>query len=419
VTAHGGLAPSTSSHGRYPLRRRIDGDFDISDLLAAAPPEGPAEVVRSATADKGRASADEVRLLHSVETCAALRPPVADNCSALTADQASGWLTLAVRWIGIATTTDDLRFFDAACKLLGAACVSPSGRSGAISEQVSRVAHLIAVVTASLHDRLGRQLPADCQARPFTAEEAPQWPPGTARRPQRIALLAGEGSSTAARVAGMVDAAGVRLAGLCWFAQPDVMAPNSSYAQAWYPAELTLDEPAATVPESVAQSRADSWAQVSRVLRDLDPDLILLAGMPIVPVSVLGHARLGVVNAHNGALPGYRGMDAVAWAILGNDPIVCTLHLADPRPDRGPVLAAVTVPLAPAGTLRARVKAAQITLLARAASHVSSTGTLPPARLQADEQGRQFYRLHPHLKRILDSSPYGTGGISTIGRPTR
>jgi methionyl-tRNA formyltransferase len=128
--------------------------------------------------------------------------------------------------------------------------------------------------------------------------------------------------------------------------------------------------------------------------------------MPIVPALVLDTARLGVLNAHNGALPGYRGMDAVGWALLNNDPVVCTLHLARPAVDTGEVLACHVVPIDPLHTLRRRVKATQMQLLVSGAAYVAATGHLPEATPQP-QAWRQFYRLHPHLKRLLDSSPYG------------
>ncbi len=318
----------------------------------------------------------------------------------------------------MASRTGDLRFFNAACKLLGAVNVSPARGSRRVSEQLSQVSHLIAEMTARVCDRLERQF-ASCHAPDgHAADEAARWTGKSTRRPQRIVVLAGEGSGTAAGLAAMADAAEVPLAGLRWFMPPDVIVPDSSYARAWYPADGVPDSPAPAISSRVAQARADSWEQVTLVLRDLHPDLILLAGMPIVPAEVLGLARLGVLNAHNGALPGYRGMDAVAWAILCNDPITCTLHVADRRPDHGPVLAAAPVAFEPAGTLRVRVKGAQLSLLTSAARHVSNTSELPPMRRQPDGQGRQFYRLHPHLKRILDCSPYGisrtkkTGGLA-------
>jgi len=151
-----------------------------------------------------------------------------------------------------------------------------------------------------------------------------------------------------------------------------------------------------------------SWDQVAAVLQRHRADLVVLLGMPIVPARILRLARLGVINAHNGALPSYRGMDAVAWALMYGDAIVCTLHLASAEVDTGDVLASEPVPFAPAATLRGRVKTAQLRLLLAAARFAVETSRLPDACAQPARGARRFYPLHPHLKRILDQSAYSS-----------
>lgn len=441
---------------RYPLRTRMDGDFLLPALLAndqhaASPPEaspvvGLAEaalasqawrlpVAGPATADKvttlpvvdlRRLPVDlpaiwrdmhaETRLLHFFETGPILRPPVANHCGALTVTRALTWLALAAHWIGIARSTGDLRFFNTACKLLGAVHASPVGAYAQIRAEVAFVAQLVNRPTGDLATRLAGQFQARrCREVPCGGQHPPQ--PVTTlagTRRQRIVLLASSGSGTALRLATMCRIAGVRITEVCWFRPPAGNDGPSSYDEAWYPPDTCQAAPLPAALSS-AQAIAGDWEQVSGHLRRLRPDLVILAGMPIVPAELLCLARLGMINAHNGALPGYRGMDAVAWAILSDDPIACTLHLAEPGPDRGAVLSTVTVPFAPAGTLRARIKEAQIRLLITAAAHISVTGSLPAATAQPAGQGRQFYRLHPHLKRILDNSPYGAITTSTAG----
>jgi len=55
--------------------------------------------------------------------------------------------------------------------------------------------------------------------------------------------------------------------------------------------------------------------------------------------------RLGVVNAHPGILPKYRGCTAVEWSIHNGDPVGVTAHLIDEGIDTGPVLATRTISL--------------------------------------------------------------------------
>ena|ERR1700678_628364 len=150
-----GLVPG-AANGRYPIRVRTDGDFDLSALLDSMPPRGSGKIAFNGADESRPASPSEIQLLHTFETSAALRPAVADNCSELTADEAESWLAIAARWAAVASATGDLRFFNTACKQLGAVNASPVGSSPAIREHVGQVAHLVADLTADVSDRLAR-----------------------------------------------------------------------------------------------------------------------------------------------------------------------------------------------------------------------------------------------------------------------
>ncbi|MGH3803360.1 MAG: formyltransferase family protein, partial [Pseudonocardiaceae bacterium] len=186
-------------------------------------------------------------------------------------------------------------------------------------------------------------------------------------------------------------------------------------SSAWYPPAAADLAAAPRVPDDVPVTTARSWDEVRAAIRATDVDLVLLVGMPVVPARVLDAARLGVLNAHNGALPSHRGMDAVGWALLHNQPIVCSLHLARPAVDAGEVVAAHPVLVAPVRTLAARMKTTQLRLLLAGATHAAVTGALPDLTPQP-ATGTQFYRLHPHLKRLLDASPYAHDEPHPSGR---
>jgi hypothetical protein len=56
--------------------------------------------------------------------------------------------------------------------------------------------------------------------------------------------------------------------------------------------------------------------------------------------------RLGTVNVHHGAVPGYRGGPPVFWELAdGRDTVGFTIHRIDAGVDTGPVLAAGEVPI--------------------------------------------------------------------------
>ena len=329
---------------------------------------------------------------------------------------AAAWLALAQHWIGRTAENDDLRFLNAACKLLGAVwihydaarhrSVMDLGAWHDLTRPLAAVARLAGAASddlaARLRDRLVVAAPA--AAPPRAQLDLGLTPVAATATACSVAVLAATGSTGAQRFLRAARTAALPITAVCWYGQPshDTHTARSGYADAWYPPPdgehaATL-MPAAPHPSQVA---TPTWDSVAAALREHPADLIVLLGMPIVPEPVLQLARLGVINAHNGALPAYRGMDAVGWAVLNNDPIVCTLHLATPAVDQGDVLATEPVPLTPTGGLRERVKTTQLRLLLAATQFVATTGRLPATTEQPDG-GRQFYRLHPHLKRLLD-----------------
>jgi hypothetical protein len=112
-------------------------------------------------------------------------------------------------------------------------------------------------------------------------------------------------------------------------------------------------------------------------------------------------------------------MDAVGWALINNDPITCTVRHVTTDVDAGAVLATRRTPLAPLGGLKERVKAGQLQLLLSVATQTATAGRAPDGITQDHIRARQFYRLHPHLKRLLDSSPYSNQPTFTTHGATR
>lgn len=75
------------------------------------------------------------------------------------------------------------------------------------------------------------------------------------------------------------------------------------------------------------------------ILESLAPDLVLLGGSSrIIKLEIIKTVRAGVINAHPGLLPDYKGRDIVGWAIYNDDPIGATTHFIDEGVDSGPIL---------------------------------------------------------------------------------
>jgi methionyl-tRNA formyltransferase len=141
-----------------------------------------------------------------------------------------------------------------------------------------------------------------------------------------------------------------------------------------------------------------------RALSALRPDLLVLLGSDIVPRAVLDVPSLGTVNAHYGLLPAFRGMNVTEWSVYCGAPVGVTVHLVDTGVDTGPILEQEEIAIS-AGetftTLRRKHQDVAARLLVRAALALRD-GTATP-RAQEPEAGRQYYRMHPALRRAAEA----------------
>lgn len=169
------------------------------------------------------------------------------------------------------------------------------------------------------------------------------------------------------------------------------------------------EEPAA---QSLAQWALSRGLPVERVtsladpepLRRLRPDLVILVGADLVPASMLEVPPLGTINPHYGLLPAYRGMNVTEWSVYRGDPVGVTVHLVDPGVDTGPILLREEITLQPGETfvsLRRRHQELATRLLVEAAIQFRD-GTAQP-RAQSIDDGRQYYRMHPSLRRVAEA----------------
>ncbi|MBI1852856.1 MAG: hypothetical protein HYR85_21150 [Planctomycetes bacterium] len=130
------------------------------------------------------------------------------------------------------------------------------------------------------------------------------------------------------------------------------------------------------------------------------PEVCVLSGVGLLaePQRVL--SPLGMINAHSGMLPEYRGLDAVAWSMLEGFPIGCTVHAVDGGVDTGSVFSAYDLSAVEcANGVKRSLRQAKLSLL-RGTLHALGRGN-GSVRRQRDSDGRRFYRMHPLLRAIL------------------
>ncbi|MDO7846167.1 formyltransferase family protein [Hymenobacter sp. M29] len=117
-------------------------------------------------------------------------------------------------------------------------------------------------------------------------------------------------------------------------------------------------------PEQLAQTVAALGLPVQRLhrpglgaalaawLAPLAPDAVLVLTLPWrIPAAVLALPRLGFLNVHFAALPGYRGPEPLFWQLRNGEAAgAVTIHRMEADFDTGPVLVAVPVPIGPRDT---------------------------------------------------------------------
>jgi hypothetical protein len=140
------------------------------------------------------------------------------------------------------------------------------------------------------------------------------------------------------------------------------------------------------------------------LIKALGPDLGIHAGAGLLRRPLIDAFRYGVLNAHMGLLPAYRGMNVAEWAALEGAPIGCTVHLIDSGIDTGPVLAMQEVNIAGCGSiaaLRAAVDRAQLALLGDVVETIVGGKMLEPLAV-AEPPGPQYFHMHQDLVAILE-----------------
>lgn len=145
-------------------------------------------------------------------------------------------------------------------------------------------------------------------------------------------------------------------------------------------------------------------ADAIAAIRALGPDLGIHAGAGLLRRPLIDAFRLGVLNAHMGLLPAYRGMNVAEWAALEGAPVGCAVHLIDSGIDTGPILAMQQVDIAGCGSiaaLRDAVDRAQLMLLGDIVGSIAG-GRMPEPLAAAEPPGPQYFQMHQDLVLILE-----------------
>lgn len=149
------------------------------------------------------------------------------------------------------------------------------------------------------------------------------------------------------------------------------------------------------------------------LVRELGLDLLVNGGTPrIITEKLLSAPAVGVLNAHPGLLPEFRGCTAVEWAVYLDEPVGVTVHFMDQGIDEGPVVVRERVALEASDRyvdLRVKAYSLWAQLLPRAVRMVAEQG-LRPENMPPQGAGRTFKVIDPDKMREvvakLDAGAY-------------
>jgi len=135
------------------------------------------------------------------------------------------------------------------------------------------------------------------------------------------------------------------------------------------------------------------------------PLIAIAAGAGILRQRILAAPRLGTLNAHMGILPAYRGMNACEWSAFHRDAAGCSVFWVDEGIDTGPIIATRIVDADACRSiaeLRERVDECQLDLLDETLRSIVDCAISPSNVPQRRDEGRQFFRMHADLRRVLE-----------------
>jgi len=135
----------------------------------------------------------------------------------------------------------------------------------------------------------------------------------------------------------------------------------------------------------------------------LDPDFVINMGRRLLRKDILAVPRLGIINAHTGRLPRFRGFAPVEWSVLLGDDVGASFHLIDEGVDTGDILRWCPVDgsqVRSMDELRILLIENVVMFFARLIERCDDRDFC--GTRQAVEEGSQYFSMHPALLKIVE-----------------
>lgn len=138
-------------------------------------------------------------------------------------------------------------------------------------------------------------------------------------------------------------------------------------------------------------------------IKNREVDVLINAGGGIFKKAFISAPRIGILNAHMGFLPSYRGMNVLEWSLFYGHKIGVTLHFIDRGIDTGDILLFKEIPIERGdsiNTLRAKSLVINIELMIQGINLIINKNE---TRIkQKFEQGKQYFVMHKRLKDLVE-----------------
>ena len=132
--------------------------------------------------------------------------------------------------------------------------------------------------------------------------------------------------------------------------------------------------------------------------------IIINAGGGVFRREMVEAPKIGILNAHLGYLPAFRGMNALEWSLFYGNRIGVTLHFIDAGIDTGDILLFREIEIDKSdsiASIRAKSLAVNVDVMIEGIKGlVDGTVTRRPQR---PEKGKQYFVMHDRLRRIAET----------------
>lgn len=146
----------------------------------------------------------------------------------------------------------------------------------------------------------------------------------------------------------------------------------------------------------------DTWTE--QVLRQIEPDLLLLLGTGIIRKNILEVPKVGTVHCHQGFLPRYRGVNTIEWSIFHGDDVYISTHFVDPGIDTGDMIMNEKIVITAddnISSIRKKCQKRSVPLILNTLDAIRD-GTAK-SRHQNPEVGKQFFSMHPFFLSVVEN----------------